>query len=540
MSNLFHGLAVLDFTSNIAGPTATAMLADFGAEVIKIERPGIGDDNRGYAPFIEGKSIAAMWYNRGKESVVIDAKHPKGLEILRELANKSDIIVESFRPGIMAKMGLSYDAVMETKPRVIMCSVSAFGQNGPYYKKAGYDLIAQALSGAMDVNGFPDREPVKIGICIADFGAAFHAFGAISAALYHRERTGKGQYIDIALLDGLLVANEYAESAWNGFNVERFGNIHNMLAPFGPFHGNDGTIIIGAVGQNMWAKLCVLLGREELIDDPAYMGAGKRVAMLGQITPMIENCLKTFPSGDDAGTVLDDNGIPCARVSKLKDLLNNPQIQARNMIVDMEAPELAKGSFKGRGSHLKFSGVTAEYKPAPVLGQHTKEVLTRVLGYSAEQLAPVRKKGCSGRSCVKIICGHDTQTVNTVIQNQDRSDEVCRARLYRRSSALPHREIPRSLSSFTPDELSAVLIKGLLAKPGLKPTDIDQVHSLYRHCEARNCSRRSLPSGAAESGAAGTVISSTIERACTSSTFAMKIGLTPSGWAKHPLSSLVM
>ena len=405
MSNLFDGLLVLDFTNNVAGPTATAMMADFGATVIKIERPIHGDDNRSYSPFVEGKSISGMWYNRGKKSVVLDAKHPKSLKILTELAQKADVVVESFRPGVIARLGLGYEDISKINPQVIMCSVSAFGQTGPYSQKAGYDLIAQALSGLMEMTGFPDGGPVRIGTAIGDSCGAFNAFGAISAALYHRERTGKGQYIDIALLDCLMATIDSAESTFNDFEVTRSGNMHMMIAPFGLFKGNDGSIIIGTVGQNLWAKLCFLIEREDLIEDPAFSSAGKRVLVLDRIVPIIEDWLKTFPTVDEARKVLDEAGIPCAKLNTVSDLLTDPQIQAREMITDIDTPEISTGKIKGRGMHLKFSATRANMGPAPIFGEHTEYVLRELLGYDDSLIAEFAQDKVFGPVQTELVDG---------------------------------------------------------------------------------------------------------------------------------------
>ena len=387
MSNLFDGLTVLDFTNNIAGPTATAMMADFGATVIKIERPIHGDDNRSYSPFVEGKSISGMWYNRGKKSVVLNAKHPKARKILTDLAQKADIIVESFRPGVIARLGLGYEDIKKINPQVIMCSVSAYGQTGPYSQKPGYDMIAQALSGLIHMTGFSDGEPMRVGTAIGDFCGAFNAFGAISAALYHRERTGRGQHIDIALLDCLMSTLDCAEATFNNFEVPRSGNMHMMIAPFGLFKGKDGLLFIGTVGQKLWEELCVLIEREDLIDDPSYSSAGKRVQVMDQLVSIIEDWLQTFPRVEDARKALDEAGIPCAKLNSVSDLLTDPQIQAREMVTDLEAPEISQGRIKSRGIHLKFSGVRAEMGPAPIFGGHTEEVLRQFLGYDDALIA---------------------------------------------------------------------------------------------------------------------------------------------------------
>lgn len=396
MLNLFEGVTVLDFTNNTAGPTASAFMADFGALVIKVERPGTGDDTRGWIEFIEGKALAGMWHNRGKKSLTLDTKNPKAIEILKEIVKKADVVIESFRPGVMAKMGLGYADLVKINPKIIMTSISAFGQYGPYSHMPGYDILVQAMSGLMSLTGPAEREPHKAGVAIGDFCGGFHAFGATSAALFHRERTGIGQHVDIALLDGLMVANEYAENAWNGFEVKRTGNTHSMIAPFGLFRGNGGALMIAAVSDNLWSSLCTLMDKKELINDPAYTGSGKRVQMLDVLVPMIENWLKTFPNIEAAKKVLDESGIPCAKVYTLSDVVKDPHVLARDMVVDIPVPEISQGKIKGRGNPLKFSECKAKLGTAPALGQHVDEVMSQVLGYDAGQIAELKKNKVFG------------------------------------------------------------------------------------------------------------------------------------------------
>ena len=396
MSNLFTGLKVLDFGSNAAAPSATAMLADFGANVFKIERPGLGDDNRSYGPFIEGHSLLAMWFNRSKKSLAMDMKHPKAKELVMQLAKEADVVVESFRPGVIAKMGFSYDDIVKINPNVIMCSVSAFGQYGPYAQKAGYDLMAQAMSGIMSLSGPVEGPPCRVGTAIGDFCGGFHAFAAISAALYHRERTGEGQYIDISLLDGLMVANEYCDMAFNGFEVKRTGNHHTTIAPFGLFEGNDGSLMIGTVGEPLWRKLCALMGTEHLLEDPGFANSGLRSERTDILTPIVEKWLKSFPTIEEARKVLDDNGIPCGKVNSLLDLMDDPQIRAREMIVDLQVPYISQKTVKARGNYLKFSKTKPEMRPVPNLGEHTEEVLRSELGLSKEAIEQLAAEGVFG------------------------------------------------------------------------------------------------------------------------------------------------
>ncbi|MHC1760762.1 MAG: CaiB/BaiF CoA transferase family protein [Negativicutes bacterium] len=396
MLNLFEGVTVLDFTNNTAGPTATAFMADFGALVIKVERPGTGDDTRGWIEFIEGKALAGMWHNRGKKSLTLDTKNPEAIAILKEIVKKADVVVESFRPGVMAKMGLGYADLVKINPKIIMTSISAFGQYGPYSQMPGYDIMVQAMSGLMSLTGPAEQEPYKAGVAIGDFCGGFHAFGATSAALFHRERTGKGQHVDISLLDGLMVANEYAENAWNGFEVKRSGNTHSMIAPFGLFKGNGGALMIAGVSDILWAKLCTLMDKQELINDPVYSNPGKRAQVVNVLIPMIEEWLKTFPDIDAAKKVLDDNGVPSAKVYTLKDVMTDPHVLAREMVVDIAVPEISQGKIKGRGNPLKFSECKAKLGQAPALGEHNADILTQLLGYSADQLEKLKNNKVFG------------------------------------------------------------------------------------------------------------------------------------------------
>lgn len=391
MSRIFDGIRVIDMTNNIAGPTATSYLADHGADVIKIEKPKYGDDNRGYGPFVEGKGISGMWYNRSKKSIVINTKDPKGVELIKELIKDADVFVESFRPGFVKKIGLNYEEVVQINPDIIMCSVSAFGQVGPYSKLPGYDLIAQAMSGAMSLTGNADGPPMKLGTAMGDFCGGFNAFGAISAALYYRERTGQGQYIDIALLDGLIIANEFMESGLMGFDVTRSGNHHSLLAPFGLFKGKHDSLIIGAASEKIWASLCKLLDKDIYIDDPDYKSSGLRVNQLDNIILWIETWLARFDDIEDAITLLNQAGIPNAKVNNIMDLIDDEHFNQRGIISELETPELSSGKIKSRGVHLKFSKTPGMMGPSPSLGQDTDDILGRLLNYGQDEIDVLRE-----------------------------------------------------------------------------------------------------------------------------------------------------
>lgn len=390
--SIFKGIKVIDCTNNVAGPLSTAIMSDYGAEIIKIEKPKYGDDSRQFVPFIENKSITFMWLNRGKKSIVLDMKKPEAVEVIKKLISDADVVVESFRPGVMARYGLDYENLSKINPKLVMCSVSAFGQTGPYSNLPGYDIIAQSLSGMMDLTGEKYGPPIKIGPSVADYTAGFNAFGAISAALFHRERTGEGQHVDVSLLDCLVTGNDYVESAFLGLPSTRQGNHHGLVAPYGVFQSKNGNIVIGVVNTKLWKIFCNLIERPDLIDDPRYNTTYKRVENLEDIIVVIESWLDQFDSIDDVQKLLMETGIPCAKVNATKDLLNDPQLLARKTITDMTVRNLSVDKVKSRGMHLKFSKTKGHMGLAPELGEHQKEVLYH-LGYSEEEIVNLQNKG---------------------------------------------------------------------------------------------------------------------------------------------------
>lgn len=392
MKKMFDGLRVVDFTSNVAGPFSTAMLADFGAEVIKIEKPGTGDDSRGFAPNLGEVGVPFCWQNRGKKSVVLDMEDPKAVEIARKLIGTADLLVESFKPGTMKKFGLDYEALKMIHPRIIYCSVSAYGQSGPMSAKPGYDFIAQALSGAMDLTGEADGPPTKLGIMLADYLAGVFSYGAMTSALYHRERTGEGQQIDIALLDCLVSINGQVETAGLGKKPTRSGNHSLALAPFGVFQGKGEAVVICASAQKPWLALCELMRRKDMSEDPRFRNSGMRANALGAVVAAVESWLQSFADVDEPLSLMDKAGIPCAKVNSCADVLENAQLKARGMIIELETPAgVAPRKMTARGNPIKFSAVGAELKSAPTLGQHQDEVLTE-MGYDANTIAEIKTK----------------------------------------------------------------------------------------------------------------------------------------------------
>lgn len=396
MANIFDGIVVVDLTNNLAGPNTASLLADFGAEVIKVEKPG-GDDSRKWPPFIEGTSVTSVWLNRGKKSIVLDITKPEGMEVLKGLIAKADVVVESFRPGVMKRLGIGYEDIIKIKPDIIMCSVSGFGQTGPKSQKPGYDLIAQALSGFASVNGLKGGPPIKSATAIGDWTGSYNAFGAISAALYHRAKTGEGQYIDIALVDCLYSANEYCEPAFNGFPVpKRLGNHQAYLCPYGIFQGKDGDIVIATANDKLWQKVCILLKKEEFVTDPDYATNGNRVKNQEKLIPIIESWLKEYESVDEVVALLDGNGIPCCKVNEPVDLMKDGHLIARGMVVDLEVPAISAGRIKSRGVGIKFSKTPGKIKATPALGQHSLEILKTKMGYDDKKIADLKAKGALG------------------------------------------------------------------------------------------------------------------------------------------------
>lgn len=376
MNHIFEGVKVLDLTNNIAGPFSAAILADFGAEVIKVEKPGSGDDSRAWAPLVDGVSAYFLWHNRGKKSIVLDFKVEKDLQRLRELVKQVDVVIESFRPGVLEKYGLGYKAIEKINPQVIMCSVSAFGQTGPYRDLPGYDLIAQAMSGVMDATGLPDGPPLKLGPSIADYSAGFNAFGAIASALYYRERTGQGQHIDVSLLESILAANDYCEPAFMGRPVIRNGNHHSMLAPYGVFAGKNGSIVIGVLNPKLWDSFTKIIGKPELAQHPRFVTASARIENLPEVIDVIEQWLYAFDHIDEAEAILTQHGIPCAKVKRVEELKQDPHLLARGTITELELP-WANKKLTTRGVHIKFSKTPGKIGVPPQLGEHQDEIMEK-------------------------------------------------------------------------------------------------------------------------------------------------------------------
>lgn len=393
MKNLFDGIRVVDFSGVLAGPHPTAMLADFGAEVIKIEKSKTGDDMRSFLPQFEGTGVPFFMMNRGKKSIVLELADSDGIEIANKLVETADIVVENFRPGVMKKFGLSYEDVKKINPNVIYCSISAFGQEGPYSKKPGYDLLAQAISGAMDLTGDADGDPARLGFVLGDYAAGCYAFGAIASALFHRERTGIGQHIDLSLVDSLVSYNHYMEGVNFGENPRRTGNNSPGAAPFGIFEGsNNEFAVVCAINPKHWGLLCNVLGKEAWLEDPEFITRAARLKNADRITAAIEEWLQSFEKIEEPIKIMDEIGVPTAKVNSTADMLNDDYLISRGMIVDLELPDgMSVKTIKAKGNPLRFSEAKAVLGKAPTLGQHEDEVL-QSLGYDDAKITELKKK----------------------------------------------------------------------------------------------------------------------------------------------------
>lgn len=394
-SPLLEGIKVLDFTRALAGPTCTRILADLGAEVIKIEDAPTGDFARGM--FLVADNLSAMFQYTcaGKKSLCVDFKKPAGITIAKELAARVDVVVENFAPGVMQQLGLDYPALKAVNPRLIMASISGFGQFGPWADHTSYDIIGQAMSGVMHMTGEPDGPPQYVGNYIGDPNAGVHAALAICASLFYRDRTGKGQYIDIAQVDALLYLDmvnvPYYALTKGAQNPKRFGAHHYAVAPLGVFRGKDGYVVIQAV-EHQWPNFAKAIGREDLITDPKFATNAKRLEHREELIAIIEAWLQSFPRNDDALHVLSQWRIPCAPVLDIGGALHHPQTQARGMVTEIDHPLLGKIPIVNTPFVLSETPRRIQ-GPAPLLGQHNADILSAYLGYSAAEIARLTADG---------------------------------------------------------------------------------------------------------------------------------------------------
>ncbi len=389
------GVRVLELARILAGPWAGQILADLGAEVVKVERAGAGDDTRGWGPpFVaaaDGGTLGAAYFhatNRGKRSIELDFESEAGREIVRKLAARADILIENFKVGGLAKFGLDYKSLSALNPRLIYCSVTGFGQDGPYAPRAGYDLLVQGMGGIMDVTGTPDGEPMRVGVPVADIFTGVYSAVGILAALAQRERTGRGCHVDVPLLDvqtGVL-ANQALSYFATGQSPRRMGNAHPVVVPYQVFPVADGHVIIAAGNDNQFAKLCTVLGEPALAKDPTYLTNSDRVQNRDKLIAHLFTLTARFACADLIAR-LEAVQVPAGPINTLADVFADPQVIHRGMKLDMPCAAAASGSLPGLRTPITLDGARmASGRPSPRLGEHTREVL-REIGMEAKESA---------------------------------------------------------------------------------------------------------------------------------------------------------
>ncbi len=392
MSRLLDGLLVADFSRVLAGPFAGMVLADLGARVIKIEPP-TGDEARGFGPFHNGHSLYFTSVNRGKQGMALDLKQPSALELAQRLCARADVLLENFRPGAMARLGLGYDHLAPINPRLVYCSVSGFGHTGPKAGRGAYDVIIQAVSGLMSLTGPEGGPPVRVGASLGDLVPALYAVAGILAALFRRERSGRGTFLDIAMQDAVVsvVENAIARSWASGEDPQPLGSRHPTIAPFAAFATADGDIALAAGNDLLFARLCDALGAPELAENPLFLTNTARVEHVAALTDELSRLLSR--RGADAWlAILDGAGIPCGRVARISDLLADEHLRARRMILPLEQPGV--GAVPVPGIPIKALGFDDSLPgPAPGFGEHGVAIARELLEYDDAALRDLQLRG---------------------------------------------------------------------------------------------------------------------------------------------------
>ncbi|MEQ1889416.1 MAG: CoA transferase [Alphaproteobacteria bacterium] len=394
MKHILEGIRVLDITQFLAGPAATRMLVEMGAEVIKVEFPG-GDPSRLFPYLKDGRSAYYVQQNRGKKAICLDPKSPEGLEILKSLIAKCDIFVENFAPGAVTRLGLGYDAVKAINPNIIMCSISAFGQTGPLSSLPGFDFIGQAYAGVTSMIGEPGKTPVLPQLALGDIGTGVHAATAIGFALFHRERGHGGQHVEVSLLDSYFHHHDANVQVWSlskgAIKPTRTGSHSYATAPLGIFQGKEIPILLMPL-LNMWPKFCRVIGRPDLIDDPRFNESGKRGQNRNDLIPIVEGWLQAQESDEEAIRILEENRLPVAPILSVEQACQHPHLIERETVRWIE--DRALGRFLAPGMPLRFSAFPGHLDlVAPFLGEHNSAVLSEYLGYSKERIAALHARG---------------------------------------------------------------------------------------------------------------------------------------------------
>ncbi len=405
MAGPLAGIRALDLSRVLAGPWAGQNLADLGAEVIKVERPEVGDDSRAFGPpWVKDKqgnptkdSAYFTSANRGKKSITVNVAKPQGQALIRALAAKCDVLIENYKHGDLARYGLGYEDLKAVNPRLIYCSVTGFGQTGPYRERPGYDFMIQGMGGMMSVTGEPDGAPgggpQRAGVPIADIITGMYASIAICAALANRAQTGQGQHLDLALLDSQIALLAYQNTNYfsTGTPPGRIGNLHPNIVPYQPFKASDGEVIVACGNDNLFRKFCDAAGCPELAQDARFVTNGKRVENRAEMTRLIQAIFAKKTTAEWLA-LLESAGVPNGPINNIAQVFEEPQVKARGVRIELE--HAAAGKLPLVASPMRFSGTPLEYHlPPPLLGEHTDEVLKELLGKSAEEIARLRAAG---------------------------------------------------------------------------------------------------------------------------------------------------
>jgi crotonobetainyl-CoA:carnitine CoA-transferase CaiB-like acyl-CoA transferase len=387
------GVRVIDFTRVLAGPAASLALADMGAEVFKIEPPGTGDETRSFPPTRDGESHYYLAVNRGKKSIVVDLKSAEGLALIKDLAARCDVLVENYRPGVMERLGLGWEELHKINPRLIYCSISGYGQTGPLKDRPSFDIVLQAMSGALSMNGEPGGLPTKLGLPIGDLVGGINGPIGIISALYERERTGVGRHIDVSLMDGMMGMLGYiAQLAFfSGTDPQRVGSQHPNLVPYGIFPAREGSIVIACLTPGFWGRVCRSIGRCELCEDPRYDTLEKRRDAREEVNAIV-SAFTSQHSVEELVAIFTEHEVPHAPILGVTEALAQPQAVARGMVVETQHATL--GAIPIVNRPIRFTDAEQPVPEAPpVLGQHTDTILAEVLDLSPERIAALRASG---------------------------------------------------------------------------------------------------------------------------------------------------
>ncbi len=402
MTGPLQGIRIFDMSRVLAGPSCTQLLGDLGAEIIKVERPGEGDDTRKWGPpFLKNaagqdtdESSYYLSANRAKRSLTLDFTKPAGRDLALGLIAQSDVLVENYKVGTLARYGLGYETLHRELPRLVYCSVTGFGQTGPYAARPGYDFLAQAMGGIMSLQGEPEGEPMKGAVAVADLMTGMYSAVAILAALHHRDRTGEGQQIDMALLDTQVawLGNQAQSYLTSGRVPPRLGNAHASVVPYQVFASTDGYVVLACGNDGQFRKFCACAGVPELAQDPRFATNAARVVNRAVLVPEISCIIQQKPTAEWI-TMLEREGVPCSPINRLDQVFADPQVQARGMVVPMKHPD-APAPIALLANPIKYSATPVAYLlPPPTLGEHTDAILRDMLGLTGEEIAALRAAG---------------------------------------------------------------------------------------------------------------------------------------------------